>query len=244
MPTAILSDIHGNLEALDEVLRDARAQGAKDFVCLGDVVGYGADPNACCERLIDLGCRTIRGNHDHACAHRVPLTWFNPVAAAAVRWTRKELSPENREWLRDLPYTAGLGADVELVHGGLQDPPHWPYLFEEIDAAEHFPFQRTQLCFTGHTHVPQVFIKTGGRILETPPNDVTVPQGEAMKVAVNVGSVGQPRDRDPRACYCLFDPATRRIEFRRVSYDIRAVAAKILSAGLPPILGFRLFKGA
>ena len=108
MLTAVFSDVHGNLEALDAALRDARSHGAERFVCLGDVVGYGADPNACCERVRALGGIVVRGNHDHACSHRVPLEWFNPLAAAAVRWTRQRLSAENRDWLRGLPFEAEL----------------------------------------------------------------------------------------------------------------------------------------
>ena len=127
---AVFSDVHGNLEALDAALRDARSHGAERFVCLGDVVGYGADPNACCERIRALGGTVVRGNHDHACSHRVSLDWFNPLAAAAVRWTRLQLTAENRDWLRGLPYEAEIDGRAQLVHGALHDPRHWPYLFE------------------------------------------------------------------------------------------------------------------
>ena len=243
MLTAVFSDVHGNLEALDAVLRDAREQKAAAFVCLGDVVGYGADPNACCERVLGLGAKVVRGNHDHACSHRVSLDWFTPIAAAAVRWTRLRLAPENRDWLRDLPYEAADDGRAQLVHGGLEDPRHWPYLFEGPDAEPHFRRQTLPLCFVGHTHAPIVFVQLGGRVLEAPLRTFRAAGAEGAKVAVNVGSVGQPRDGDPRACYVLYDPEAGTVVPRRVEYNIREAAGKILAAGLPKQLAIRLFLG-
>ena len=240
---AVLSDVHGNLEALDAALRDARAQGAERFVCLGDVVGYGADPDACCERVRALGGIVVRGNHDHACSHRVSLDWFNPLAAAAVRWTRQRLSAENRDWLRDLPWEAAIDDRAQVVHGGLHDPRHWPYLFEGADAVPHFARQTAPLCFVGHTHVPVVFAQIGGRVLEASLRPFHVDPAEGAKAVANAGSVGQPCDGDPRACYVLYDPATGAVAPRRVEYDPTPTAAKILEAGLPKQLALRLFLG-
>ena len=240
---AVFSDVHGNLEALDAALRDARSHGAERFVCLGDVVGYGADPNACCERIRALGGTVVRGNHDHACSHRVSLDWFNPLAAAAVRWTRLHLSAENRDWLRELPYEAELEGKAHLVHGALHDPRHWPYLFEGADAAPHFPRQTLPLCFVGHTHVPIVLVKFGKNVLESGLKPFRLDGAEGAKVVVNAGSVGQPRDGNPKACYLLWDPDEGLVVPRRVEYDAVPTASKILAAGLPKQLAMRLFLG-
>ena len=242
MLTAVFSDVHGNLEALEAVLRDAREHGAERFVCLGDVVGYGADPNMCSERVRGLGGIVVRGNHDHACSYRAPLGWFNPVAAAAARWTRKQLSEENRAWLRGLPFEAQT-EEAQFVHGGLDDPRHWPYLFPGEDFSAHFRRQRRSLCFVGHTHVPLLAALIGGRARVAPLARFRLSPDEDAKVTVNVGSVGQPRNEDPRACYVLWDPAKGVVDPRRVPYDIDAAARKILAADLPPLLAARLSIG-
>ena len=243
MLIAVFSDVHGNLEALDAALRDARSHGAERFVCLGDVVGYGADPDACCERVRSLGGIVVRGNHDHACSHRVSLDWFNPLAAAAVRWTRQNLSEENRDWLRELPYEAELEGKAHLVHGALHDPRHWPYLFEAGAASAHFPRQTLPLCFVGHTHVPIVLAQFGKNILEARLAAFRLDGAEGAKVVVNAGSVGQPRDGNPKACYVLYDPDEGLVSPRRVAYDPTPTASKILAAGLPKPLAMRLFLG-
>lgn len=240
---AVFSDVHGNLEALEATLRDARSHGAERFACLGDIVGYGADPNACCERVRALGGTVVRGNHDHACSHRVSLEWFNPLAAAAVRWTRLQLTAENRDWLRELPYEAELDGKAHLVHGALHDPSHWPYLFDRADAAPHLRRQTLPLCFVGHTHVPIVFARIGKNVLESRLDAFRLEGADGAKVVVNVGSVGQPRDGNPKACYVLFDPDEGLVVPRRVEYDAMPTASKILEAGLPKPLAMRLFLG-
>lgn len=242
MLTAVFGDVHGNLEALEAVLRDAREQGAEAFACLGDVVGYGADPNACCERVRALGGPAVRGNHDHVASHRVPLAWFNPAAALAVRWTRERLSPENRAWLRELPFEAGIPG-ARLVHGSLADPPKWNYVLSREAAEAHLAKQSSRLCFLGHTHVPLVVIRTGGRLLAAEPDLFRVPAEDDLKVAVNPGAVGQPRDGNPAAAYLLYDPERAAVVPRRVAYDVEAAARKILDAGLPPFLAERLRVG-
>ena len=240
MLTAVFGDVHGNLEALDAVLRDAREMGAEAFACLGDVVGYGADPDACCERVRALGCPVVRGNHDHAASHRVPLAWFNPVAAAAIRWTRKRLSPENRAWLRELPFGAAIPG-AQLVHASLDDPPKWDYVVSREAAEAHLAKQSERLCFVGHTHVPLVVIRTGGRLLAADLDSFRIPPEEdGLKVVANPGAVGQPRDENPAAAYLLYDPEHAAVVPRRVAYDVEAAARKILDAGLPPFLAARL----
>lgn len=242
MPTAIIGDIHGSLEALDAVLEDAEEQGVSAFACLGDIVGYGADPNACCERVRALDCPVVRGNHDHAVSYRVPLGWFNPVAAAAIRWTRKTVSAENRAWLRGLPLETSI-ADAQLVHASLDAPSKWHYLHPGEDPLSHFAKQTARICFCGHTHVPAVFVSAAGRVFFADLAPFRVRPEDDAKLAVNPGAVGQPRDGNPAAAYILFDPATGTIVPRRVPYDAEAAARKIREAGLPEFLAARIMVG-
>lgn len=237
---AILSDIHGNREALAAVLKDARECGAAEYWCLGDIVGYGASPNECCEKIREIGAKALLGNHDYASAFRVSLSDMTDVAQNAMRWTRKELSDENRLWLRTLPFTRTEG-DVTLVHGSLADVKHWAYVFDEVDAIHHFAAQETGLCFNGHTHAACFFLQFGKNTIGLMPRTVQYVPG--CRMLVNVGSVGQPRDESPDASYCLYNPGTRVVLYRRVPYDIAAAADRIRKAGLPSFLADRLAVG-
>ncbi len=241
---AILGDIHANLEALDAVLDDARQQGVTDFYCLGDVVGYNANPHECIAKIRELGCATVRGNHDHYCSHDESLEDFQPNAANVIAWTRRLLSDEDEKWLHDLPLSIVMPG-ITLVHGTLDMPERWGYVFDLLDAEAHFSYQTTPICFHGHTHVPVIFDRYGTAVDRTDPPKT----GERMKAAfgrryfINVGSVGQPRDGDPRSSYVLYRPKTREIEFRRVPYDVETAADKVRKAGLPERLAVRLLFG-
>ena len=157
---AVLGDIHANLDALEVVLADARAQGVNEYICTGDVVGYNACPNECCRLVRDLGCVVVQGNHDHYCAFEESLEDFHHLAAAVVAWTRRELTGDNAAWLRGLPYTA-MAKGIQVVHATLDMPEHWGYVFDDVEAEPSFSYQRAQVCFHGHTHVPVVFEKRG-----------------------------------------------------------------------------------
>ena len=235
--TAVVGDIHANLDALEAVLEDARSEGVTDWLCVGDVVGYNACPNECVETVRALGCPVVCGNHDHYCGYDESLADFHPIAAAVVEWTRSRLDPANAAWLRSLPYSV-VEHGVTLVHATLDEPERWGYVFEAVDADPSFFYQATQLCFHGHTHVPAVFEKRGGTVSRFPPGDVKLEFG--CKYFVNVGSVGQPRDADRRASYCIYDSEDRTIRFRRVAYDVAAAQARIRGAGLPERLAKRL----
>ena len=237
---AVLGDIHANLDALETVLADARAQGATDYICVGDVVGYNACPNECCDRIRALGCVTVQGNHDHYCAFDESLDDFTPLAATVVDWTRRQLSSENADWLRSLPYTA-LVKGITVVHATLDMPEHWGYAFEDFDAQSSFSYQNTFVCFHGHTHVPVVFRLHNGEADHVRPESIRLEPGR--KYFINVGSVGQPRDSIPDASYCLYSPATRELVFRRIPYDVAAAQRRVLDAGLPEHLALRLAKG-
>jgi diadenosine tetraphosphatase ApaH/serine/threonine PP2A family protein phosphatase len=236
---AILGDIHANLEALHAVLADAKAQEATRYACVGDIVGYNANPVECLTLLRELQCAVVRGNHDHYCSMDEALSGFHPMAADAVDWTRKQLSAEQRQYLHNLPYVAPVET-FTMVHSTLDMPGNWGYVFEALEAEASFTYQRSTVCFFGHTHVPLAFEKfdvvRGGLY-----SKIKVQLGR--KYFINVGSVGQPRDGDPRAAYVLFDLMQNAIELRRVPYDIPAAQEKITRAGLPARMAARLAVG-
>jgi diadenosine tetraphosphatase ApaH/serine/threonine PP2A family protein phosphatase len=238
---AVISDIHANLEALEAVLADAARENAKRVICLGDVVGYGADPNACVERVHEKAAVTVVGNHDAAILNEHGADNFNHVARAAILWTREQLTPENTEFLRRLPVEHVEGG-ARFVHSSPDSPLDWNYVLTESDARAAFdPFEEA-ICFIGHSHVPaRVLLEPGGAIEVVHEPDFQVPEGG--RALVNVGSVGQPRDGNPQASYALFDEATRRVFAKRVDYDRVAAAAKIIDAGLPEVLARRLALG-
>lgn len=239
---ALISDIHANLEALTAVIDDARNEGADTFACLGDIVGYGADPVPCIDLVRSLDpLAVIQGNHDAYVANNLDLDSFNPLAAAATLWTRRHLDDQQRGWLESLPLRCDLEPDIELVHATPSDPASWSYIRFAGEGALAMLDQTSRLCFYGHTHVPMAFRLTGGTVdqLTTGAYDLTT----AERWLVNVGSVGQPRDGDPRAAWTLLDLEAQRVILRRVPYDIAACQAKIRAAGLPARLADRLAMG-
>lgn len=244
---AIISDIHANIEALDAVIADARSQGVDDFVCLGDLVGYNAAPRECIQRIRELGCKVVKGNHDHYCSDfSVNLDDFQPNAASVIEWTRRNISEEDSRWLQALPLTAVI-MGFTIVHSTLDSPAHFRYAFDSLDAEDSFNYQRTRVCFHGHTHVPCIFQRApgGGRdnIVKYEAANGLLDQGSFF---INVGSVGQPRDGNPKACYLLYTTeglSKVSIEFRRVDYDIEAAVRRIEQAGLPQRLINRLYTG-
>jgi predicted phosphodiesterase len=236
---AILGDIHSNLEALNAVLDDSREQGVTHYCCVGDVVGYNANPVECLDIVRDLCTKTVRGNHDHYCSHRDNLDGFHPLAADVVDWTRKQLKPEDVEFLRGLQYVAPVET-FTIVHSTLDTPEMWGYVFDKLEAEANFNYQSTSICFYGHTHVPLAFEKADS-IRCGLYSRVRVSMGK--KYFINVGSVGQPRDGDPRSAYVIFDMVNNIIELRRVEYDYTKTQEKILDAGLPSRVAARLAVG-
>lgn len=239
MKFAIIADIHSNLEALQVVLADSKEQKCTHYACVGDVVGYGANPKECLDIIRSMGMPCVKGNHDEYCSTDEELDGFNPHAAEAVNWTRQQLTPEDRQWLRDLKYFR-LVTSFSMVHATLDGPQRWGYVFDKLAAAASFTYQNTAVCFFGHTHVPVAFIRDtvvkGGTY-----SKFKVEPGR--KYFVNVGSVGQPRDNNPKAAYVVYDVDEGSIELRRLDYDIAAAQKKILDAGLPPRLAERLAFG-
>lgn len=239
MRYAILGDIHSNLEALEAVLADIAKARVDALYCVGDIVGYAADPGKCIARLKEINCPTVAGNHDYGVVEKTSVEYFNPDARDAVLWTRKNLSDEDKKYLVDLP----LVLDCEhftLAHGTLHSPDSFDYILTIYDA--HLSFQTLQrsICFLGHSHVPITFFN------DNPISYMIEPEinlDGTDKVLVNVGSVGQPRDQDKRAAWALYDVEKRRVWIRRVEYDVEAAARKILEAGLPQMNAERLSLG-
>lgn len=241
MRYAIIADIHANLEGLQAVLEDIKGQACTHVACLGDVVGYGANPKECLDIIRGMNIPVVKGNHDEYIGSTEDPEGFNDAAAEAVTWSRNQLTDDDRKWLRDLKYRR-LVATFSIVHATLDVPERWGYVFEKLQAAASFTYQNTSVCFFGHTHVPLAFVKgvgvTGGTYY---PSGLKVEPGK--KYFVNVGSVGQPRDGDPRAGYVVYDLARQTIELRRLEYDVATAQRKIREAGLPERLAKRLGEG-
>ena len=226
---AILSDIHANLEALNAVLADAREQNCTHHAFLGDYVGYCADPKACLDIVREMKAPCIKGNHDEYSSTALPLTDFNPHAAHAIEWTRKQLTDDDRLWLRSLPYTLPIES-FTIVHATLDQPQRWQYAFDTLAASSSLRCQSAQLCFFGHIQIPLAFIRDGAQVKGGTYSKFKVDPGK--KYFINPGAVGQPRDGIPKASYAIYDLNNQAIELRRVDFDIQETQRKIRIAGL------------
>ncbi|MGE5262778.1 MAG: metallophosphoesterase family protein [Acidobacteriota bacterium] len=243
MRILLISDIHANLVALNTVIKDA---GSFEHVwCLGDVVGYGPEPNECIERLRSYDLLCLAGNHDWAVLDKLDLEEFNPDARRAALWTRNQLTVGNLDWLHQLPERVPLQADkFTLVHGSPRYP-IWEYVLTPAVARINFDYFASPICFMGHTHVPVVYRYEMAAITataETLVENVALAFGPE-RMMINPGSVGQPRDGDPRAAYAILNTDTMTLTHRRVSYDIGATQEKMEQAGLPTRLITRLSYG-
>ena len=241
MRTAILTDIHANLEALTACIAAAEAQKVDRFVCLGDTVGYGADPNAACD-IVRQKCQfAVLGNHDAAASGRMDYSYYYAAAREVLDWTALHLSPENMAWLRGLPYSV-TEAEVMFGHGSPRDPAAFEYVFA-LEQAEDLLVRAEKLSpltFIGHSHLQRAFL------LGETVRDVwheRVPIEKERTYLCSIGSCGQPRDYDPRACFGVWDDQERVVEFHRVPYDAEVTARKILEAGLSPHFARRLLHG-
>jgi predicted phosphodiesterase len=240
----ILSDIHSNWEALQAIL--AHAQNAYErIVCCGDLVGYGADPDAVTEWVQQNVPSVVRGNHDKACAGLEDLEWFNPVARTSALWTMSVMKSKNLDYLRDLPKGPEQINGFQILHGSPVDEDE--YIVTERDVAQIAPYLESSVSFFGHTHLQGGFLchRNGVKRLEAPEDsDAAAYELEKDQTYfINAGSVGQPRDGDPRAAYAVYEPSARLVTFFRAGYDIASAQKKILDAGLPEILAARLDQG-
>jgi len=228
-PVVFISDIHANLQALDAVLSDIKAQGIEDIVCLGDIVGYGGNPAECLGLIRAAGIPCVRGNHD---AYAGSTDSFPQSRGEefekACRWMREQIGAESCSWLGNLPFTV-FEEDFEAVHTSLAAPERWPYILTASDAEQHFARQTKRVSFAGHTHMPMMWVEGG----EYPQVSALETLRENRKQLVNVGAVGQSRDGNPEACYVIYHRMQREVRWRRVKYDIMAAQKAIIRAGLP-----------
>ncbi len=269
MKYAVISDIHANLEAFSVVLAKCKELGITEYICLGDIVGYNANPKECLDMVRNLSpIGVVKGNHDEYVSNNdTEMEGFNPHAKQAVNWTKDHLSAEDRAWLSALPMRLTVkGTSITIVHATLDSPEAWGYIFDVHHAADNFSYQFTQLCFCGHSHVPIAFCKKPVTVKSDKPieeltdwaykrnegmipantqeaDSMTVDLQNGYKYLINVGSIGQPRNRDPRASFAVFDSDAKRITRYRLPYDIKTAQEKILAAGLPEKLALRLERG-
>jgi predicted phosphodiesterase len=242
MKIALISDIHSNIEALTTALAYLDDAGVDQIICLGDIVGYGADPNPCCELIRERCDVTLMGNHDAAVIGQMNTDYYYEAAREAIRWTRQVMSPENFQWMYSLPYSHVI-SNAAFFHSAPLRPSGFYYVVETKDAQAHTPiFDRLRPWnFVGHSHLTQCFMLTDRRAKDVTGKTLKVKDGQ--KLIINVGSVGQPRDRDARLCFGLFDSEAETFEYVRLHYDIASTAQKITDAGLDSKFAKRLFIG-
>jgi diadenosine tetraphosphatase ApaH/serine/threonine PP2A family protein phosphatase len=237
---AVLSDIHGNLEALAAVLADLEGAGASAIYSLGDIVGYGPSPAECIEVVRARAQVSLAGNHDAGVVGLTSLEDFNEFARWALEWTAGRPAPPQIEYLRALPYVHRRSRIV-LAHASPVEPELWHYIHGPADLGEPFAAFAEQCCFVGHSHRPGIYALGPGRGAERNVASATLQPGR--RYLVNAGSVGQPRDRDPRACYALLDTAAHTVELRRVAYPVGRTQEAMREAGIPAFLVDRLAAG-
>ncbi len=241
MVLGVLSDIHGNFEALKAVLDLFAQKGVQMVLCAGDVVGYGPDPQQCIETVQKIGAKTVAGNHEWGVLGRTNIDLFNPAARFAINWTKKQLSPEQVNYLANLPLIYQFGP-IHMVHAAPSDPASWDYLLSLEDFAGEMGAFIQDICIVGHTHIPMAVERISGSGVQLKSGEGFYLRNDA-KYLLNAGSAGQPRDGDPRACCLIVNLTERSVSFYRVEYDIRATQKKMRQVGLPEELAERLSRG-
>jgi len=242
MRYGIFSDIHSNLEALEAVAARYAREGIEQYFCAGDVVGYAANPNECVALVKKYAFVTVAGNHDWACVGLCDAMQFNLFATQALEWTRARLSDESRDFLRSLRLEF-VNKDLTLVHGSLDNPEEFDYMFDSAAASRTFRILKTQVCFVGHTHVAGYFVMDRHSAIQYR-QDASLALEDGNRYIVNVGSVGQPRDGNSCAAYCIYDTEKKEISIKRTEYQIDFARKKILESGLSRSLGDRLLTGS
>lgn len=241
MKYAILSDIHGNLEAFQAVLKDLSQEKADQAFFLGDGVGYGADPNSCIKLLQELTPIVVAGNHDWATVGLTEQSYFTPVAKAAIEWTIRKVTVSHQEFLKKIPLMQ-KHHNFTLVHATSFEPEAWNYIFSLQEASLNFQHHDQKICFIGHSHTPIAFGQDEeGKTYVL--SDTTFTLRDSHRYIINVGSVGQPRDGDPRAAYGIYNPDDSRFILKRIPYNIEGAQKKIIEAGLPHFLATKLASG-
>ncbi len=240
MRYAIFSDIHSNLQALETVAAAYAKEKIDQYFCVGDIVGYAANPIECIKIIRELNPIIIAGNHDFASVGLMDIKYFNPFAKQAVLWTEAALGEDEKSFLGNLPLIFD-NKDFSMVHGTLENPKGFDYLSDKYAAKKTFDLMKNNLLFVGHTHIPGIFIEEKGRIYYSNTEKTNLSSGK--RYIVNVGSVGQPRDGNPKASFCIFDSDNQSLEIRRAEYDIEEAQRRIIESGLPSYLADRLLLG-
>jgi len=241
MKYAIISDIHGNLAALNNVIQRIEELECDRIVCLGDIVGYGPFPNECCDIIQQKADICIIGNHDHAAIGRTSTEYFNKFATSAIWWTVEQLTAENKKYLEQLPEKVEEN-DLLFVHAAPIDPLRWNYILSLYDAEDNFHAFEQKACFIGHSHVPVLYSYEDGEFPAYEPGP-KIRLFDGFRYIINVGSVGQPRDKNPDACFALYDLETNTCQLERVAYDVRETQAAMEEKELPAFLVERLALG-
>ncbi|MHC5037690.1 MAG: metallophosphoesterase family protein [Planctomycetota bacterium] len=240
MKYGVFGDIHGNLEALQAVVEKLKEMAVDRFICVGDIVGYGANPVECIELVRELNSTVVAGNHDFATIEKLNIDFFNSYAREAVVWTRKQISKDHNDFLGSLNLVERINDAMTVVHGSLNFPEMFDYIQTSYDAHLSLQSLDTRICFLGHSHVPVSFFQKK-TVSYTMDSEFTLEEGQ--KALVNVGSVGQPRDENPNACFAVYDADEVHVQILRIPYDMELAGRKIIQAGLPEILAERLRYG-
>jgi len=246
---AIVSDIHANIDALSAVLKDIAEQRCFSIFCLGDTIGYGPEPAACVQYMREYAPINLMGNHEAMFLATQPKgkKSLKPDELGdlwpPLELCHRQLGAKEAKWIAELPLVVPV-SEMELVHGSLHEPPTFGYIINNSLAKEHFAQQKTRVSFYGHTHIPSVWEEKGKKITRHKPGEDAVALNPDCRYAIGVGSVGQPRDDDPRACYIIYYPGSERVEFRRISYDIKKAQARFLEAGLSDFDAERIAMGS
>ena len=241
MRVGIFSDVHANFEALEIVLKAIEYEGVDKTICVGDLVGYGPDPNQCVEKVMEMADIVVAGNHDYAACGMLSTEYFNEYARMAIDWTSRVLDTKFIDILSNLPLTVTEDG-ITIVHATPEAPSGWHYILDVADAHKSFKALKNSLCFVGHSHIPVAFVQDqNGRISIRNPSEVEIKMGE--KYIINVGSVGQPRDGDPRTTYGILDTDKKKFWLKRLPYPVEEVQKKMREEHLPPYLINRLSVG-
>jgi predicted phosphodiesterase len=243
MRIGIFSDLHSNLEALQSVIRYLARQKIEQYLFLGDLVGYGPNPNECVELIRNLGGKAVAGNHDCGVCEKTDIDNFNDAAKRAIFWTKRVISESNRAYLRSLPLT-DIYHDILLVHASPDKPETWKYIFTLAQAQEQFAHFQEKICLIGHSHIPLIVEKHDqtNRCVVINKTKVKI-KSSGYRYLINVGSVGQPRDNLAASCFVIYDTKNSYFEIKRLEYNFKLTQEKILKARLPEILALRLAKG-
>lgn len=242
MRIAVFSDVHANLEALQETLAFLEKEKIEKFFIVGDLIGYGANPNECIDLIRQLDCEIVAGNHDYGVLAKTDINLFNAMAKQAIQWTIRQMSQASLDYLSNLQLVQKKD-NWCLVHATLESPASWQYVFDNTDALNQFVCFKEWICFIGHSHLPIIFELQEQNQSVNEIRATNYRLKDNCRYLINVGSIGQPRDGDNRACFVIWDKEKSELKYVRLEYNIKSAQEKIIKAGLPEFLALRLSLG-